>query len=286
MKASKQPAVPRTRARPNSRGGVKSCLRALDVIDYFTHVGAPARTFEVSEALGIPNSSADEILRTLAASGYLSYNRLTKRYAPSYKLIATARGIEHSFFGGDYVHDLLDDIRVETGATVYLTLQNDCWIESVAEIRGGWLKSAEDVDFPTEVIHFDRDRWRPGTNFAAAMLAQQSNAEIIELAARAQKLGLGPQGPVLMKYLVDRVARTRAKGFAVARRSDTVILDSLAVPLQVPHSVAPYAVGVVGDSLFESEGDIKKMAGALRSVILRHSETIYRGSMRAPAGVQ
>ncbi len=271
-------------ARSGKRNAVKSCLRALDVIEYFTDASQPLRTIDISEALQIPNSSADEILRTLAASGYLSYNHVSKRYAPSYRLVATARGIERGFFGGECIHDLLNDLRRETGATVFLTLQNDCWVQSVAEIRGSWLVSLAKPDYPTEVIRYDHDRWRPGTNFAAAMLAQKSNIEIIELAKRAQQIGLGPKGPALMKSLVDRVARTRAQGFAMCRRGEHAPVDSVAVPLYIPQSVTPYAVGVVGDALFASEGDGKRMAAAMRGVIARHSEALYRMNT-APAAV-
>lgn len=268
----------------SGRGGVKSCLRALDVIEYFTRVGAPARTIDISEALGIPNSSADEILRTLAGTGHLSYNRTTKRYMPSYKLVVTMRGLERGFFGGQSIYDLLDELRIETGGTVFLTLQNDCWVQSVACVQGCWLKREEEVDFPTEVIRYDHDRWRPGTNFAAAMLAQQSNVEIMDLATRAQSLGLGPKGPASMKSLVDRVARTRAQGFALCRRTDKVPVDSMALPLHVPHSVSPYAVGIVGDALFESEADVKRMAVAMRGVILRYSERMRQSPAFGPMG--
>ncbi len=275
-----------TKTAQDRRGGVKSCLRALDVIDYFTQTCAPARTIDISEALGIPNSSADEILRTLAGTGHLSYNRVTNRYYPAYNLVVTMRGIERGFFGGDYVNDLLNDLRIETGATVFLTLQNDCWIENVAAVRGHWMTPEEDVDFPTEVIRYEHDRWRPGTNFAAAMLAQQSNIEIIELATRAQKLGLGPQGPALMKSLVDRVARTRAKGFALCRRGEKAVVDSIALPLHIPQASAAYAVGVVGDALFENDSDVKRMANAMRGIIQSHSERLRRSPQRrAPAGM-
>ncbi len=99
--AQKRPKFAHPGARDAAQGGVKSCLRALDILHYFTTHAAPARTIDISEELGIPNSSADEILRTLASMGYLTFNRETKRYVPSYKLVATGRGIERNFFGGD-----------------------------------------------------------------------------------------------------------------------------------------------------------------------------------------
>jgi|GEM_PF-1080903 len=266
-----------TQQRQNGRGHVKSCMRTLEVLEYFMRFREPARTVEISEALGIPNSSADEILRTLAGAGYLSYNQASKLYAPSYKLIANVCMIEQSFFAGGAVARLLDDMRRETGATVYLTHQNDCWVESVAELTGGWLHPESDLDYPTEIVSFYRNGWRPGTNFAAAILAQQSNRAIVQLATRAQRLGLGPKGAMLMKTLVDRVARTRSQGFALCRRTDLAPVDSIAMPLYLPHGVASYAVGVVGDPLFQSEQDVRRMLSAMQAVIYRSSDNLRRG---------
>ncbi|AZI37656.1 putative IclR family transcriptional regulator [Caenibius tardaugens NBRC 16725] len=275
--AKKRPDADNGNTRPTTQSGVKSCLRTLDIVHYFTQHDAPARTIDISEALGIPNSSTDEILRTLASMGYLTFNRETKRYVPSYKLVATGRSIERNFFGGDYIGELLNEVRAETGATVYITFQNDCWVENVAQIRGHWLTPEEDVDFPTEVIRYDHDRWQPGTNFAAAILAQHSNVEIIKLVTRAQQLGIGPSGPSLMKYLVDRVARTRAQGFALCRRND-IVLDSIAVPLQIPNAVSPHAIGIVGDKLFESEKEIKQVANALQAAVMRHRDRFLQSA--------
>lgn len=275
--AQKRPKFDHGGARSVNQSGVKSCLRALDIVHYFTRHDAPARTIDISEALGIPNSSADEILRTLATMGYLTFNRETKRYVPSYKLVATGRSIERNFFGGNYIGELLSEIKKETGATVYVTFQNDCWVENVAEMRGRWVTPDDEIDFPTEVILYDKDRWQPATNFAAAILAQHSNVEIIKLVTRAQQLGLGPSGPSLMKYLVDRIAQIRAKGFALCRRND-IVLDSIAVPLQLPNAVSPHAVGIVSEKLFESEGDIKRMASAMQAAVMRHRERLYEAS--------
>lgn len=255
-----------------NRSKVKSCVRTLDVIEYFIRMRTPARTVEISDALSIPNSSADEILRTLAASGYLIYNQITKLYAPSYKLVASAHSIEQDFFGGGHIARMMHEMQEETGATVFLTHQNDCWVESVAEIHGDWSHPASEPGYHAEMVCFERNRWQPSTNFAAAMLTQQSNVAIIQLTARTQRLGLGPKGPTLMKDLIDRVARTRVLGYGLCRRGKDVPVDSIAIPLPTPHGVASHAVGVVGDPLFNNDNDVRRMLSAMKAVIAHHSE--------------
>ncbi len=272
-------APPQTRGQSASRSKVKSCVRTLEVVEYFMRMRAPARTIEISDALGIPNSSADEILRTLAAAGYLSYNQATKLYAPSYKLVASAHSIEQDFFGGGHIARMMHEMQEETGATVFLTQQNDCWLESVAEIHGCWSHPDSEPGYRNEMVWFERNSWRPGTNFAAAMLAQQSNVAIIQLTTRTQRLGLGPKGPTLMKNLIDRVARTRMLGYALCRRSEEVPVDSIAMPLPTPHGVASHAVGVVGDPLFQSDGDVRQVLSLMRAVIGRHSEGLRRSGI-------
>jgi DNA-binding IclR family transcriptional regulator len=144
-------------------------------------------------------------------------------------------------------------------------------------MSGGW-KAAPDAtpSYPTEMVCFERNSWRPSTNFTAAMLAQQSNVDIIQLATRTQRLGLGPKGPTLMKHLVDRIAQTRSRGFSICRRSRSQPVDSIAMPLRVPHGVASYAIGVVGDPLFQSDNDVRQMLSGMQAVLFRYNDGIRR----------
>ena len=264
--------------RSRGRGSVKSCLRTLEVLEYFMRVGEPARTIEISEAIGIPNSSADEILRTLATRGYLSYDPAAKLYSPSYKIVANASSIEHSFFGKGRITQIMEALQRETGASVFLTQQNDCWLESVAEVWGGWSPKPEGVrGWSSEMICYERNAWLPATNFAAAMLAQQTNVAIVQLATRTQHLGLGPKNPAMMKNLVDRIGQTRTRGFSLCRRKAGLPVDSIAMPLRVPHSVTAYAIGVVGDPLFENDNDVRRMLSAMQSVVFRYNDDLRRG---------
>lgn len=263
-------------ARAGGRGSVKSCLRTLEVLEYFMAARAPARTIEISEAIGMPNSSADEILRTLAARGYLTYDEAAKRYAPSYKIVASGQAIEQGFFGEGRIAETMEGLKRETGATVFLTQQNDCWSQSVAEVTGAWASAAPPT-WSSELICYERNAWLPSTNFAAAMLAQQSNLAIVQLAARTQRLGLGPNRPTTMKDLVDRIGQTRSRGYSLCRRKAGIPVDSIAMPLRVPHGGAPYAIGVVGDPLFENDNDVRHMLAAMRAVIARHDDGLRRG---------
>ncbi|RVT90476.1 helix-turn-helix domain-containing protein [Sphingomonas crocodyli] len=255
-----------------ARAGVKSCLRTVEVINFFMGVSAPVRTTKVSEALGIPNSSADEILRTLSVSGFLSYNAVSKLYSPSYKLVANVRTIERNFFGEDAIAGLMADLRAETGATVIVTQQNDCWVDPVALVTGDWVE--QDERYPAEMVCHVGNMWRPSTNFAAAMLTRHSNVQLADLTMRTQQMGIGPDGPSMFEALVDKVERTRARGYAVHRRNGASPVDSIAIPLIVTHAASPHAIGVVGPRLFSCEADEKRIARTVQQVTSRHLDRL------------
>jgi DNA-binding IclR family transcriptional regulator len=261
----------RTAGKKGKTDMVKSCARALDVIEYFTFTSRPARTAEISANLGIPNSSADEILRTLLGKGYLTFNSRSKHYAPSYKIVGTCRAIEQSFFGGGRVSEMLEKIRQETGATVYMTVQNDCWIESVAEIEGSWHGREYPADYYSrKLIEYDETGWRPATNFAGAILALQSNVDIMKVASRSQKMGLTPKNDAAMTSLIERVRHIRAQGYALCRRSDSVEVESIACPTRFPESNVPVAVGILGKNLLTDAEQTRKLATFVRNTIAQY----------------
>jgi DNA-binding IclR family transcriptional regulator len=283
--------------------GVKSAMRTVEILEYFATISQPVRTCEISSALDIPNSSVDDILRTLTTRGYVSFNRRTKRYAPSYKIVCMAQAIERGFFGDDRLRLLLRELQRVTGETVYLSVQNDCWVEGVATIPGtsveglatipgnlvegvvaspgswsegaatipgSWVEISHDDDYRRQVVFFDGTRWRPGTNFAAALLAFQSKMDIIDLVMRTQKMGISPNARFAVNELIDDARMIRARGFATCRRDDNVKIESVACPIRITNGNFPAAVGIVGNDLLSSERKSKELATAIHKVVTEH----------------
>ncbi|MET0269064.1 MAG: hypothetical protein ABW173_01430 [Sphingomonas sp.] len=119
---------------------------------------------------------------------------------------------------------------------------------------------------------------------ATAYLAQHDDCRVRSVAeirgSRLPSRAATDHLATAARYNHDRVARTRAQGFATCRRADHAPVDSVAVPLHIPHAVAPYAVGVVGDALFAADADVKRMASAMRGMIARHGEALHRIARR------
>lgn len=256
------------RSTSAARPGVKSCGRTLDAIEFFSRTTSPVRTSEVSRALGLPNSSVDEILRTLAARGYLVFDSRTRRYQPSYKIVGMSHAIDRNHFGGGRISAMMQALRDETGATVCMTVQNDCWIETVEQIEGDEPWMGDHGDYRRTLIYRDGTNWMPATNFAAILLARQSDVEIVELASRSQEVGCAPPGIAALGDLIRQIHHVRALGYALCRRRDTVQVDSIACPVPSPRTGAPVAVGILGPGLFTGgEESTRRLARSVQRVI-------------------
>lgn len=254
---------------------VKSSARVIDILEHFETVDTPVRTAEVSAALGLPNSSVDEILRTLAFKGYLVFDSDSLRYSPSYKLVSHGRQIEANFFRGAWLADMLADLRRATGHTVTLVAQNDCFTSCVASLPGSWKMPKGDAYYNTDMVSHDGNGWQPGTNFAAALLATKTNAQVMELAERARKLGRIPTGATTMKQLVDIVDNVRRRGFALCRRQDEIEVESIAVPMRIEKLKMPLAVGILGIDIFSEDKGRSALATAVRETVWHHIDRQY-----------
>jgi DNA-binding IclR family transcriptional regulator len=249
----------------------RSAARAFDVMEYFIRTGRPARTSEVSASLGIPNSSVDELLKTMAIKGYLAFNKDSHRYSPSYRLMELMHGLERRFFGDGRLRKLLNRLRIETGGTVIMTAQNDCWLESIAQVQGPWRTpppSQTDKTWP--IIQFNEHGWQPATNFAAALLSLHSNSGIIDLAVHTQAMGLAPKGNFRMHELIEHVHQIRSQGYALCHRDEVMPVSSVACPMRIPGTDVAVAIGVLSNDLLDDDVSARKIAMVTRQVIYHH----------------
>src|SRR3546814_9478802 len=73
----------------------RSATRALDVLDYMAALGRPLRAVEVASGMELNPSSANQLLKTMADSGYLIFDPRLKLYHPSPRL-SRFRSEEHT----------------------------------------------------------------------------------------------------------------------------------------------------------------------------------------------
>jgi DNA-binding IclR family transcriptional regulator len=262
------PARPAT--APDQEGVlVKSGARSLQVLEFFLQHGEPARTAEIGRYLGIPNSSADELLRTLAQLGYVAFNPRTKCYAPSYRLFGLGKGLETRFFHEGRIGQLMTELADATGETVVLAGENRHQLQLMTAVRRNWDDPVRLADGRRRnlLTRTARD-WRPADNFSAAILAAMPDLAAIELARRYARESGTPVRIGDLEAMVTTVHKVRQRSLAVCRRGASG-LDSLAMALPADTANVQMAIGIVGDDLFDRPEREAQLSRSLRLAVER-----------------
>ncbi len=179
------------------RSFAKSASRALDVLCYMAQRQKPARAREVAYELDIAPSSADQLLKTLVASGHLVFRFTDKSYFPAPRLGQFARWLTKVYPDEMQVDDLLQELHLATGQVVNFSVETDCFMEVQSCILG------DVTPRPGWSLH---PGWRVPileSAIGGAVLASRSNAEIRRLFERARRLR-----PVTDPAVAERMVST------------------------------------------------------------------------------
>jgi DNA-binding IclR family transcriptional regulator len=217
--------------------------RAFEVLEFFREHCRPARTAEIGRALGIPNSSADDLLKALQAEGYLTFNAGTKHYAPAYRIIRLAEEFMAGFPMLARIHDFERFLHDETGQTVVVAARQGKYINIVSVVPGACPQPEIRIGCLYPLARYDEiDGWAPTSNFAGALLAASTDLEIVDILSDLEEPGrLTDFNPLL-----DRVRRSRARGVADCELPRFPTLASCSAWLERSKNMPTLAVGCVG----------------------------------------
>lgn len=258
-------------AARQEKGLVKSSARSLQVFEFFQQFGRPARTVEIGRYLDIPNSSADELLKTLAELGYLTFNQRSKCYAPSYRFFNLSKGLENQFFMDGRIGDMMQYLAETTGETVSLAAENRHQLQSMATVERGF--SQPDRLYSGRRMNMCRrahNGWVPHNNYCTVLLAAKTDAEVIDIVrghaeAEDAEIRIGDLEP-----MISAVHEVRRRGYSVCRNGKVTGIDSVAVALPPEASNVRMALGFVSADLFQTPKREADLARLLRQTVGRY----------------
>ena len=102
---------------------VKSALRAMELLAFFSEWRRPASVKEVSQTLGYPQSSTSVLLRTLADAGYFDHDARTGMYIPGMRLLLATEWIGEQMLSERSLLRLMQQVHAQTGHTVMIGAQ-------------------------------------------------------------------------------------------------------------------------------------------------------------------
>jgi DNA-binding IclR family transcriptional regulator len=224
----------------------RAASRAFDVLEYFREHGRPVRVMHIAKALGIPNSSADDLLKVMVAKGYLTFNIQTKLYSPSYRLYSMIGDISSTFPTLSRVREIEYSLQERTGQTILVAIQEFSMFR-IASVAKGFYFDPQSINVKSRPLaRYDSVLgWLPTSNFALTLLAANSDIEIVEILSDLDKPGRSKN------YLpfLERVRVVRKRGYAkceFSRHADPSPFTSYAKALRVEDEMPMMAIGCVG----------------------------------------
>ena len=109
-----------TAASPDAARSIKSASRVLEVLGLFTEMRAPLRQKDIVQRLNYPQSSMTALLKSLVMLGYLNYDRGTRTYFPTTRVVALGDWINHSIYSDGKLLEMMQAIQAQTDETVTL----------------------------------------------------------------------------------------------------------------------------------------------------------------------
>lgn len=115
--------------------GVKSADRVLDILELLASTGRDMSHADIARRTGVPKSSLTQLLRTLAARGYVAYDASTQAFRLGDSTHALSRRGARVREIVDLLQGELERLTRETGESSALSLLRDHFAERIASAR-------------------------------------------------------------------------------------------------------------------------------------------------------
>jgi DNA-binding IclR family transcriptional regulator len=185
--------------------------RAISIVELLVRNVRGLPMHEIADQLGIPRTAAHRLLGDLREMGYVKQEAGSTQYLLTVKLASL--GLSYLAASGitDAAQPMLDDLADATGELARLAVVEGDQLIWVAKAQGARTGLRYDPDTGSDV-------YLPATANGLALLAAVSEERALQLIASQgmdKAASMGPGAPSSMRELMDRIAQTRARGYAV-----------------------------------------------------------------------
>ncbi len=230
---------------------VKSAGRALAILELFARERRPLSARSVQLALGLPASSTIGLLKTLMRAGHLRFDRRTKLYVPTLRVVLLGDWIRATPLGSDRLRRALDRVVERTGESAFLSTPNDVAMQ-VTHIVLGPQPITLNVSPGATVPMLT-------TAVGLAFLATRSERELAALLRRIRRDSPGSL-PVDPAGLRETLAVVRRRGWAAAYDVlPGVGAVATALPASPDEAVSVICVGGPAARIAEREAELARL---------------------------
>lgn len=225
-------------ARSLSPAVIKSAHRVLAILEYFQEHRRSATVGDIAGALGLPQSSASMLVKSLVTLGYLEHGEKSRLLRPSYRVALLGNWIQKSFFEHGPLTDTMEAIQREVGETVVLGRQNGAAMQYVHIV---------DASYAIRLI-IRAGTLRPMTRAALGLmlLTQKPDHEIRAITRRNNADAEHSRHRVNERALLSEIEVIRRRGYAESNGRMIASASTIAMLVPTGRKETPLAMGVGG----------------------------------------
>lgn len=236
--ASRKKAIGQEPAEaPKERGGIQSLERAFAILEEVARNREGINLADLSKSVGLHNSTAFHLVKTMAQLGYISQVRDSKRYRIGSRLFTLAAGAleENSFLA--LATPVLETLTGDTGESAHFAIRSGNDIVVIARTAGSGLLQMVDRTGSQRPAH--------ATALGKVLISALNDAQI------RQFLGSEPLRKYTGKTIVERdallreIEAVRRKGVAYDDGEFDEEVRCVAVPV---YDFAGRVAGAIGIS--------------------------------------
>ena len=220
------------------RKPVKSASRTFEVLELFRDRRQPLRLNEIYSALGYPQSSTTNLLKSMVIEGYLNYNRKARTYLPTLQVASLGSWLYgHVAFGSGY-NWLIDELFRKTEETVVLATQNDLFIQYM---------TMRVPDHPHKRPPNPGEmRLMLDATAGMALMSRMRDREIDKIYRYSNYYELNPDKAITLEDVMSRIRWIRHTGYCYWPEHPVPGIASIAMSLGESVNGIPLAIGIGG----------------------------------------
>ena len=224
-------------ARERGGGGIQSLERAFAILEQVARARNGIGLGELAKAVGLHNSTAFHLAKTMAQLGYLGQDPDSKRYRIGTRLFSVAAGALDESTLLMLATPVLENLSRATGEGAHFAIRSGKDIVVIARTAGSGLLQLADRTGSTRPAH--------ATALGKVLLAAMSDAELRAFLDEADLRKLTPKTIVERAALLRELGEARRKGVAYDDGEFDTEVRCAAVPV---HDFAGRVAGAIGIS--------------------------------------
>ena len=251
---------------------VKSVSKAMRILSCFTLENPEVSLADISRNLNIPKNTALNLLRTLELYGMVTRTSSSMNYRLGYNIMHLNYCIQSSMPAIRTAYPVLENLQQTTGKTIYLTTHINGRVFYLDVIHQNQRIFSYSSSGRFHTMH--------NTGCGKAMMAFLPEESIRRIISEHGLAGHTEYTITTPEALMEELALTRRRGYAVDQQEDTLGIACIAAPILNAQGYPTAAVSISG-TYHTMQGDLGLQ---YLEYLLNTCHTLYASANEFPAG--